>query len=171
LRFLVKEAGDFTSRIGTLRPGARAFVDGPHGNLVVQDRPEPGLAFLCGGVGLAPALAIIREEVLRPAPRPMLLLYGNRVAEQILATEELDALAASGRLKLVHLLGEPPPGWSSETGQFDSALIGRECAGPAAMGWLFVLCGPAPMLRVSRRALRALGVPRARILEERFTYG
>jgi ferredoxin-NADP reductase len=33
-----------------------------------------------------------------------------------------------------------------------------------------VLCGPAPMLKAAQAALHGLGVPRARILAERFTY-
>ena len=171
LRFLVKEAGDFTRGIGALPPGARAFVDGPHGHLVVEERPEPGLAFLCGGVGIAPALAILREEVRRAAPRPMLLVYGNRLASQIVAQEELHGLSAAGRLTVVHVLGEPGPGWAGESGRLDAALIARHCEAPARAGWLFVLCGPPAMLREARRALRRLGVRRAQILEERFTYG
>lgn len=171
LRFLVKEAGDFTSRIGALPVGARAHVDGPHGHLVAEGRPEPGIAFLCGGVGVAPALSLIRAEVQRPDPRPMLLIYGNRHAGQMLARAELEGLAAAGRLDFVPVLGEPPPGWTGETGQLDAALIARRCAGAAAAGWLFVLCGPPPMLGAARRALRGLGVPAARILEERFSYG
>ncbi|MBU8541411.1 ferredoxin reductase family protein [Falsiroseomonas tokyonensis] len=171
LRFLIKEAGDFTRSIGALPPGARAFVDGPHGHLVVDDRPEPGLAFLCGGVGVAPALAILCEEARRPNPRPMLLVYGNRLAGQILAREELERLCAASRLEVVHVIGEPSPDWIGETGQLDTAVIARHCEVAAREGWLFVLCGPPPMLREARRTLRALGVSRKRILEERFTYG
>lgn len=163
LRFLVKEAGDFTRGIGALPLGARAFVDGPHGHLCLEGRREPGVAFLCGGVGVAPALGMIRAG----GAGPMLLLYGNRVAEQIVAREEL---AARDGLDVVHVLGEPPEGWAGETGQLDAALIARHCAAPAAGGWLFVLCGPAPMLRAARVALRGLGVPASRILAERFTY-
>lgn len=171
LRFLIKEAGDFTRGIGALQAGARAFVDGPHGDLVVEGHTEPGIAFLCGGVGVAPALAIIRAEAARVVPRPMLLVYGNRIAEQILAQQELERLAGALPLDIVHVLGEPPPGWHGETGQLDAALIARRCAAAARSGWLFVLCGPPPMLREARRALRKLGVPRGRILYERFTYG
>lgn len=73
----------------------------------------------------APALAILREEARRPTPRPMLLLYGNRVATQILARGELEGLPAAGRLKVVHVLGEPLPGLAGETGQLDTAVIAR----------------------------------------------
>lgn len=128
---------------------------------MVEDRPEQGLAFVCGGVGVAPALAILREEARRPTPRPMLLLYGNRVATQILARGELEVLSAAGRLKVVQVLGEPSPGLAGETGQLDTAVIARRCEAAARAGWHFVLCGPPPMLREARGTL---GVPRACIV-------
>ena len=170
LRFLVKEIGDFTRGIGALPPGARAFVDGPHGHLCLDGRSEPGIVFLCGGVGLAPALAMIREAAAGGPQRPMLLVYGNRLEAQILAHGELAALAAEGWLEVVHVLGEPPAGWRGEIGQLDASLIARRCGAAAVAGWLFVLCGPTPMLKTARAALRGLGVPGARILAERFTY-
>jgi len=126
---------------------------------VVEDRPEQGLAFVCGGVGVAPALAILREEARRPTPRPMLLLYGNRVATQILARGELEGLSAAGRLKVVHVLGEPSPGLAGETGQLDTAVIARRCEAAARAGWLFVLCGPPPMLREARWGRSACRAP------------
>lgn len=49
-------------------------------------------------------------------------------------------------------------------------LVRERCAGAAEQGWPFVLCGPPEMLREVRAGLRALGVPGARILEERFVY-
>jgi hypothetical protein len=45
----------------------RAFVDGPHGHLSLDGRSEPGIVFLCGGVGVAPALSMIREAAARGA--------------------------------------------------------------------------------------------------------
>lgn len=162
LEFLVKEAGDFTRSIGTLRPGARAFVEGPHGNLVVDHRPEPGLCLIAGGVGIAPLLSILRAERQRPA----LLLYGNRHDGQVIAREDL---AASGA-EVIHVLQEPPPGWTGETGLLTREVVTRRCAAAARQGWLFVLCGPPPMMREVRAGLSALGVPPGRILEERFVY-
>jgi predicted ferric reductase len=162
LEFLVKEAGDFTRSIGTLRPGARAFVEGPHGNLVVDHRPEPGLCLIAGGVGIAPLLSILRAERQRPA----LLLYGNRHDGQVIAREDL---AASGA-EVIHVLQEPPPGWTGETGLLTRDVVTRRCAAAARQGWLFVLCGPPPMMREVRAGLSALGVPPGRILEERFVY-
>lgn len=111
LRFLVKEVGDFTRGIGALPTGARAFVDGPHGHLCLDGRSEAGIVFLCGGVGVVPALSMIRDAAARGTHRPMLLLYGNRVEAQILARGELLAPAAEGWFEVVHVLREPPAGW------------------------------------------------------------
>jgi predicted ferric reductase len=46
LRFLIKEAGDFTRQIGTLPLGARAFVDGPQDKTLGYDFPtQCGICF------------------------------------------------------------------------------------------------------------------------------
>jgi predicted ferric reductase len=164
LALLIKEAGDFTRTIGTLRPGARAFVEGPHGNLTVDGRTEAGLCLIGGGVGVAPLLSILRARRAAGDARPALLVYGNRHEGQILAGDELPALGA----EVVHVLQDPPPGWTGETGLVSRDLVARRCAAAARDGWLFVLCGPPPMMREVRAGLVALGVPARRILEERF---
>ena len=46
LQFIIKELGDFTRTVGDIAPGTRAHVDGPHGNLVVTGRKEPGIALI-----------------------------------------------------------------------------------------------------------------------------
>jgi predicted ferric reductase len=163
LEFLIKEAGDFTSTVGGIAPGTRAYVDGPHGHLWIEGRAEPGLCLIAGGVGFAPLLSMLR---VKTDPRPVLLLYGNRHAEQILAAEDI---AASGA-EVVHVLQDPPAGWTGATGLMDRAFIRDRCAAAARDGWLFVLCGPPPMMREVRAGLAALGVPASRILEERFVY-
>jgi ferredoxin-NADP reductase len=48
-------------------------------------------------------------------------------------------------------------------------LIQAEAAQAAREGWVFLLCGPGPMIRAAHQGLHALGVPRRRILEERFS--
>lgn len=166
LAFLIKAAGDFTRTVGALRPGARAFVEGPHGSLAIEGRDEPGLCLIGGGVGVAPLLSILRARHGAADPRPAMLVYGNRHEAQILAEDELPTLG----VEVVHVLQEPPPGWAGESGMVTRDLVRRRCARAAAAGWLFVLCGPPPMMREVRAGLAALGVPAGRILEERFVH-
>jgi predicted ferric reductase len=169
LRFLIKEAGDFTRQIGVLPIGARAFVDGPHGALCLEGRQEPGIFMIAGGAGLAPMLSLLRDAAARGETRPISLLYGNRHQGQIMAAAELAALTGRLRLDLHHVLQEPPPGWTDFAGMMTPALIQAEAKQAAREGWVFLLCGPGPMIRAAHQGLAALGVPRRRILEERFS--
>lgn len=169
LRFLIKEVGDFTRQIGTLPLGTRAFVDGPHGALCLEGRQEPGIFMIAGGAGLAPMLSLLRDAAARGESRPITLFYGNRHEGQIMAAAELAELAGRLRLDLHHVLQEPPPGWAGLTGILTPELIQAEAAQAAQEGWVFLLCGPGPMIRAAHQGLRALGVPRRRILEERFS--
>ena len=73
-------------------------------------------------------------------------------------------------LTTVHVLQEPPRGWSGAVGLVSDGLIVTQCAEAARDGWLFVLCGPPAMMRAVRAGLRSLGVPAGRIMEERFSY-
>jgi predicted ferric reductase len=169
LRFLIKEVGDFTRQIGTLPIGARAFVDGPHGALCLEGQRAPGIFMIAGGAGLAPMLSLLRDAAARGETRPITLLYGNRHEGQMIASAELAALAGRLRLDLHHVLQEPPPGWTGLAGMMTPELIQAEAAKAAQEGWIFLLCGPGPMIRAAHQGLAALGVPRRRILEERFS--
>lgn len=168
--FIIKELGDFTDRIGMVQPGTRAFLDGPHGHLTITGRKEPGIALIAGGVGIAPLIGILRELSLSDDPRPTVLLYGNRNEDQIARRDELATISQEHGTEIVHVLSEPAPGWDGETGMITEDLLCRHFDSPARREWLFVLCGPPPMLEAVEDALVALGVPAAQILSERFSY-
>lgn len=170
LQFVIKELGDFTRRLGEVAPGTRAYVDGAHGNLTVIGREEPGIALIAGGVGIAPLLGILRQLRLDADPRPTLVLYGNRVEAQIAYREELESLACNGGSQVVHVLSEPPDGWQGPVGMVDAALMRDLVTTPEMRRWLYVLCGPPPMMAAVEDALIDLGVPARQILSERFTY-
>lgn len=171
LEFLVKELGDFTNRIGQIPPGTRAWVEGPHGHLTLKGHEDaPGIALIAGGVGLAPLLGILRELAAAGDPRPTVLIYGNRHAGQIIHGAELADLSRTHGTEVVHVLSEPPPGWSGPTGVIDADLLRARFGRPDRRDWLYVLCGPPAMLRSVEDTLITLGVPPARILSEQFVY-
>jgi len=170
LRFVIKQVGDATRRLGTVAPGTRAYIDGPHGAATLGGRRGTGLALIAGGVGIAPMLSILRQLRRTGDTRPIKLVYGNRVAEQIVHGDELEAMAGELDLELIHVLGEPPPGWSGRTGVLDRTLLADLFAFPGARDWLYVACGPPPMIEAAEDALAALGVPHRRVVSEKFSY-
>lgn len=170
LSFIIKEQGDFTATLGTIAPGTTAYIDGPYGHLTLRRRKCEGVALIAGGVGIAPLLSILRQMKATGDRRPVVLIYGNRRWDQVVHAEELLALTAVLKLKIVHRLSEPPAGWPDPAGVVDEALL-RALFGFAAAGrWCYFLCGPPAMLAAAERSLLGLGIPARQIVSERFNY-
>jgi len=170
LQFVIKELGDFTRTLGQIAPGTRAYVDGPHGNLSISGRNEPGIALIAGGVGIAPLLGIMRQLHHDNDTRPTALIYGNRVDAQIVYHDELEMMSRKHGTKIVHALYEPPENWAGHIGMCDADLIRRVFNKPEMHQWLFVLCGPPKMMEVAEETLIGMGVSATQILSERFNY-
>ncbi|MFU8776640.1 MAG: ferric reductase-like transmembrane domain-containing protein [Roseovarius sp.] len=171
VEFIIKELGDFTRTIAQVKPGTRAWLEAPHGHLTHDGHADaPGIALIAGGVGIAPLIGILRELAVTGDPRPTVLLYGNRTEAQIVCRAELQRLSQTHGTEVAHVLSEPPEGWNGETGMIDAALLRRHFGTKSRRDWLYILCGPPPMLTNVEKALIALGVPPSRILSERFVY-
>ncbi|KUJ82314.1 ferredoxin reductase family protein [Ruegeria profundi] len=164
ISFVIKELGDFTQTLGQIKPGTLAYLDGPHGNLCVDDRPERGIVLVAGGVGIAPLLSILRQVRSNADQRDVKLIYGNRLEEQIVYRQELS------KEDTVFVLSEPPDNWCGETGWIDGPLLDRTLSSEQFDNWLFVLCGPTAMMDVVEDHLIARGTSSQRILSERFDY-
>ena len=170
IRFVIKEVGDFTRGIGDVVPGTTAYLDGAHGNLTLKGRQGTGVALIAGGVGIAPLLSIARQLVAENDPRPMILVYGNRVEEQIVYEDELRQLDRRAKTQVVHVISQPKPGWKGLTGRIDGTAIERSFSFGGAADWLYLVCGPPPMLDAVEDALLAIGVPAEQIVMEQFYY-
>jgi len=172
LAFTIKERGDFTRRVGQVRPGERAYLDGPHGAFTTDRHNHAvGFVFIAGGVGITPLMSMLRTLADREDRRPLTLIYANRDWEGVIFREELEALEASGRLALrvVYVLEQPPEAWSGERG-FVTAEILRRHLPPGAQRnqYEIFICGPQPMMDAVERALVGLGVAVGDIHTERF---
>jgi len=170
IQFLIKELGDFSGSVGGIAPGTKAYIDGPHGNLTVAGRNEPGIALIAGGVGVAPLLSILRQLRLDGDNRPSVLVYANRIEQQIVHREELEALATDHGTKVVHVLSEPPEGWDGLVGLVEPEMLGNLFQSAGSKDWLYILCGPVAMMEIVESALLEMGVPHHNIVSERFDY-
>lgn len=170
IQFVIKEVGDMTRRLSAVAPGERAYLDGPYGNLTLEGHRGRGIALIAGGVGIAPLLSIARQLHAAGDQRPVMLLYGNRLAEQIVYRDELTMYANKPNWQVIHVLSEPPAGWKGRTGQLDRDTLRSVFGFEDAREWLYLACGPSPMLDAVEDALTALDVPGEQIVSERFYY-
>ncbi len=177
-KFVIKEVGDFSKSLGRIPVGTRAYLDGPYGRFTVsaaesalpKGQRAAGLAFVAGGVGVAPILSLLRDRQAAGEKRPMRLLYGNRAASQIVYRDELAAMEAAMDFRVHHVVSEPPYEWSGGVGVIDGAAIDGWLDWPDPASWVYFVCGPKPMMDTVERSLIARGVPAARIITERFKY-
>jgi predicted ferric reductase len=173
VEFTIKQSGDFTDRIGEVPAGTIAWLDGPYGAFTPAGRDATRLVLIGGGVGFAPVISILRSLRARRWPHPVDVIYGNRVASQILYREELEAIARALDLRLHLVLSEAPPGWTGVTGVLDRGVI-QACLlardGRLHPEALHFVCGPLPMMDAVEAALSGLGVDDRNIVSERFTY-
>ncbi len=89
IAFVIKEAGDFTKRIGELAPGSLVGLDAPHGSFVLDDLPKDALLLVAGGVGIAPVLGLIRELKARGDRRKVRLIYGAGTPAAMIEPERI----------------------------------------------------------------------------------
>jgi predicted ferric reductase len=167
LEFTIKELGDFTRTIKEVRPGETAYVDGPYGAFTIDRHPAPGYVFIAGGIGIAPMMSMLRALGERGDRRPHLLIAANSRWERITCREAAHELRARLDLTIVHVLEDPPPGWTGETGYVTAELLARHLP-PDRASREYFLCGPPPMIAAVERALYRVGVPLGRSHTELF---
>jgi predicted ferric reductase len=171
----VKAAGDFTSSIAALKPGATVYLDGPHGAFTIDRHEGPGFVFIGAGVGVTPLMSMLRTLADREDVRPCYLFLGNRNKESITFREEIEALRSRLNLEVIHVLSRPEEGWEGEKGHIDAAVLSRGLTGEEHRRLperhrrlIYFICGPDEMMDAAEGALAHLGVPAERVHSERF---
>ncbi|KUN80757.1 ferredoxin--NADP reductase [Streptomyces griseoruber] len=144
-----------------LRPGDVLEATRPGGSFCL--RPDAGarpLVAFAGGSGITPVYSLVKSALATTA-RPVRLLTAHRDAPAAIFRAELDALAdrRPGRLTLRQHFDDR-----------DGLVTAEQVRDLAADGSAdFYLCGPEPFMTLVEEALTARGVPRERIVVERFT--
>ena len=159
LRITVKELGDGSRLVRSLRPGTRVLVEGPYGRLTERPRTRPKVAFLGAGVGVTPLRAL--AEGLPYAAGDAVLL--QRSTTRPLFGRELDVLAAERGLQVHWLPGHrrAPDSW---IGAVDRPSDDLTCL----LRWVpdiadrdVYVCGPQTWTDSVRSTLIAAGLPAA----------
>lgn len=122
--------------LDNLHPGTTVRVRGPRNHFPLQDAPS--YAFVAGGIGITPILAMARATAA--AGKPWRAVYLARDRQRLAFADELQALGGDTSIWI-----------DEESGRFD--LAGFVDGLPA--GTHLYACGPGPMLD----ALEALHTP------------
>jgi ferredoxin-NADP reductase/DMSO/TMAO reductase YedYZ heme-binding membrane subunit len=160
LRITVRQRGDHSSALATLRPGTKVIAEGPFGALV-PGRSRRKVLLLAGGVGITPLRAMFAAL---PAGK-VTLVYRASDPRDIVFRDELDAIAADRRGRIHYVTGT-------------REQLGGDPLSPAYLLGMVpdlrrhevYLCGPPGMTETAIDGLQAAGVPRSRIHHESFEF-
>ena len=164
----IRKLGDFTSEIDKVPVGRRVYIDGPYGAFTIGN-PADMHVLIAGGVGITPMMSMIRTLADQGDKRPVILLYGSKDWESITFREELEALKARLDLTVVHVLENPPEGWTGERGFITAEVFKRHLPPPYADHEYFI-CGPDVMMDAIEKALGELNVPMSKYHSERYSF-
>jgi len=164
----IRNLGDFTSEIYKVPVGQRVYLDGPYGAFTIGN-PADIHVLIAGGVGVTPMVSMIRTLADRGDKRPVILLYGSKDWESITFREELEALKARLNLTVIHVLRNPPDGWTGEQGYITAEIFKRHLPPPYADHEYFI-CGPAVMMDLIEEALGEMNVPMSKYHSERYSF-
>jgi predicted ferric reductase len=164
----IRKLGDFTDQIDQVPEGRRVYIDGPYGAFTLGN-PADMHVLIAGGVGITPMMSMIRTLADQGDKRPVVLLYGSKSWEEITFREELEALQERLNLTVIHVLENPPEGWTGERGFITAELFKRHLPAPFSDHEYFI-CGPGVMMDAIENALGELGVPIAKYHSERYSF-
>jgi predicted ferric reductase len=174
LRITVRDLGDHSRRMAQLRPGTRVLVEGPYGSFTSERRTRRRVALVAAGIGITPVRALAEElsQDWHSRPGDITVLYRADRPDQLALAGELDMLAQRTGL-VVHLLVGPPVAGSwlpadVTRGRPDHLALATLLPDPSRHD-VFV-CGPQGWMDLVHTSLRAAGVPRRRIHDERFAW-
>jgi NAD(P)H-flavin reductase/ferredoxin len=160
--------GQFSGRVQNESLIGRTVLLGEAaGDFWLRQSTSP-LMFVAGGSGLAPILAILREQVsVGKTDRPVTLLFGARTERDVYCLDELNTIAASwsAPFQVIPVLSESDPSddWSGARGLVTEHIAPHFVAGTEAY-----LCGPPRMVDAGQAAFMSLGVSSENIHFDRF---
>ncbi|MDD3718957.1 MAG: FAD-dependent oxidoreductase [Actinomycetota bacterium] len=130
-----------------------------------EDTARP-LAFIAGGIGIAPFMSMIRYEMEEGLGFRIVLFYSNRKRQAAPFLEELGERASGNdRLELVITMTDDPS-WEGETGRIDGEFLEAHLQDPAS--YTFYVAGPPEMNKAVSAEVEKLGVDKEFIMASDF---
>lgn len=141
-------------------PGMRATLEGPNGEMVLHDDPARPAAFLAGGIGVTPFLAMARHATHTRLAHRLFLFYANRRPEDAAFLDELRSLErANPNFHLVATMTAPEKSahlWSGEKGRINQDMLERHLGD--LLEPIYYLAGPPAMTESMRGILEGAGL-------------
>jgi predicted ferric reductase len=164
LRITVKNIGDFTNDIHTLKPGTPILVDGPFGKFI--ERPKNSKVLLiAGGIGITPIRPLAEE--MAADGFDVRVLYRAHSEGDLVFKKELDALSTrEDSVRVDYLVTQAGTRRHGRDAWFSPTSLAAMV--PDIFDRVVYVCGPMGMMTAVRSSLEVLGIPTDQIRTEVF---
>ena len=159
MRITVRDVGDPSNLLRSLRPGTPVLAEGPFGAFFPAHPDRPAL-LVAGGVGITPL-----RSMMAALTGPVILVYRASSWRDVALRAELDAIAAERGAVVHYVIGS-----RSELGGDPLTAEAFRRVAPGLDAMEAYVCGPPGMIAAAVEALRAAGLPRRRVHVESFEF-
>ncbi|MEI6580643.1 MAG: ferric reductase-like transmembrane domain-containing protein [bacterium] len=160
LKIVIKSLGDYTSKIGNLRPGAIAKVEGPFGSFFKNRDISKKEIWIGGGVGITPFLSLARS--LKNVRNDIYLFYClNDTTEAVFLKELTSISVTNSRFHLITW-------YAKEKGWINADKI-KELTNGVSDAYIYI-CGPLSFMRALKEQFIEKGVDKNNINFEEFNF-
>ncbi|MGV1008527.1 MAG: ferric reductase-like transmembrane domain-containing protein [Dermatophilaceae bacterium] len=171
LRITVKDLGDGSAAVATLRPGTRVAIEGPYGRLHAGVRIQRKVLLLAAGIGVTPLRALLEELSQRPGD--VTLLYRASTHWDLIFQDELTAVATATGARVLTAVGHrvlDRSSWLPDNAAHLSDVDALRHLVPDIAEHDVYICGADGWTDAARQAALGAGVPSGRIHRERFSW-
>ncbi len=145
-------------------------IEGPFGNLTLQNNSARAAVFLAGGIGITPFRSIVHRAAKEKLPHHIYLFYSNRRPEDAPFLEELQALERENpNYKLIASMTGMEKSqrlWNGEKGLINKEMLSNYLK--TAVSPIYYVAGPPAMVKGLHEMLNKMGVDDDDIRTEEF---
>ena len=168
ISFIIKELGDYTNQIGTVKVGETAYIEGPYGIFNALSSKAHRLVLIAGGSGITPFLSLLRYMKDTKNTRKVTLIWGVRFPYELFLNDELEEMKRTNPSLTIIPVVSDDESWEGESGFIDRERLERlaPCVDPRKEIQKndYYICGPPAMIKVVRPALKLMGVNKSKYL-------
>ncbi len=160
----------FKRVLRTMPIGTAVKIEGPSGDLILQNDSTRAAVFLAGGIGITPFRSIVHWAAKEKLPQRVFLFYSNRRPEDAAFLADLQSSEKDNpKYKLIASMTEMEKShqhWNGETGLIDQGMLGRHLKGAASP--IYYIAGPPAMVKGLHEMLSKAGMNEDDIRAEEF---
>ncbi|KAB3529064.1 NADH:ubiquinone reductase (Na(+)-transporting) subunit F [Alkaliphilus serpentinus] len=151
-----------------LSQGDEVSFNGPYGDFYLDEESDREMVMVAVGTGMAPIRSILYEMLDKGINRKATYFFGARCKEDLFMLEEMEMLQ-NNLLDFMYIPSLSRPletdNWEGDVGRVTDAIAEYLSEGENKEAYL---CGSAPMIESTIKALKAKGIPEDRIYYDKF---